>query len=406
MPPINRPQSPLLPPTSRTSQPYGATHSYGAHHSQYAANTQANVTVSASSATFASQSNQEIQRKPTIPRSQLPPPVAKNLLSISSPSADIIQPEPSKASQSYQWTNSSATNISQSMVIPGISSSIDKTSQVYSDKIASSQTSYARVSKVPTNDQSQSVAPITSNVSLPPSNVTQHLNQNSHTQQDPTASVQSSKLRNIQTQSNVGSMESLTSSQLKYGSQQNMFGTVPSTPSSSAQNLFSNSGQTSQNMSPHGPQDCLQPLKPQQNLLTGYMDSTGLGNISQGQNIHQNVSGQRRYPQDTANTAMLPPRNTAPSLGSNQLHGARPQVPGIPPSGVPPSGISSGMPPSGMQPSGMQPSGIQLSGMQPSAVPPLGILSSGMPSSGIPASGMPLPSGHQMVMKSENVIFI
>jgi len=389
MPPINRPQSPLLPPPSRTSQTYSPVHPYGAHHNQYAANTQANVAVSAPSAIFASQSNQEIQHM--IPTSQLPPPVAKNLSSVSPPSTDTIQSELPKASQSYQWTNPSATSISQSMAISGISSNIDKTSQVYSDKIASSQTSYARVNKASTNDQSQSVAPITSNVSLPPSNVIQHLNQNSHAQQDPTASMQFSKLRNIQTQSTVGSTESLTSLQLKYGNQQNMFGTVSSTTSSSAQNLFSSSGQTSQNLNPRSPQDC---PRSQQNLLTGYMDPTGLGNIPQGQNIHQNVSGQRRYQQDTANTAMLPPRNTAPPLGPNQLHGARPQVSGMPLSGIP----SSGVPPSGMSSPGMPPSG-----MQPSAVPPLGISPSGMQSSGIPASGMPLPSGHQVIIESENI---
>ncbi|EZA50413.1 Protein transport protein Sec24B [Ooceraea biroi] len=399
MPPINRPQSPTpLPPPPRTSQPYSPVNPYGVHHNQYAANTQANVAVSASSATFVSQPSQEIQHRPIIPTNP-PPPVAKNLSPESAPSADTVKTEPPKASQSYQWTtNPPAVSVPQSTV--GISSSIDKTSQVYMDQTAGSQTSYARVSqsKALVNDQGQSAPPITSNVSLPPSNVAQHLNQNSHAQQDPMASVQSSRLRNYQAQSTVGPTESLSSSQLKYASQQNVFGTTSSStpPSSSTQNLFSGSGQLGQNVAPRSPQDyCPQPLRPQHNLLTGYMDPTGLGNIPQGQSMHQNVSGQRRYPQqqDTANTAMLPPRNAAPPLGPNQLHGARPPLS----SGMPPSGISpSGVPPLGAPLSGMPLSGISPSGVPPLGAPPSGAPPSGLPPSGIPTSGMPPHPGHQM----------
>lgn len=370
MPPINRSQSPTLLPPARTapSQPYSPVNPYSAHQNQYAAGTQANSAVNAPSAAFASQPSQEIQHRPMIPTSQLPPSVAKTLSPESARSADTVKSEPPKASQSYQWTTSPPVgglgSVPRSTVgAPGISSSVDKTSQVYTDQTAGSQM-HARISKPLTNEHGQPVPPITSNVSLPPSSVAQHLNENSHAQQD-LPSVQSSRLRNIQAQSTVGPAENPSSLQPKYGTRQNVLGATPalSTPSAGAQNLFAGSEQPGQNVGPRNPQDYPAPLKPQQNLLTGYMDPAGLGNITQGQYMQQSAPGQRRYPpqQDTANTAMPSPKSTAPLLGSNQLHGARPP----PPSALP----SSGMPPSG--------------------VPPLA-------APGLPPTMPPLP-GHQMV---------
>ncbi|KYN18828.1 Protein transport protein Sec24B [Trachymyrmex cornetzi] len=325
MPPINGPPNAnVLPPPPRTSQPYSPANLYNAH-SQYVASTQENIAVGTSSIAFVSQPSQEIQHRPMIPPNQMPP-TAKNLTPVSAPStfADTIKPEPAKMNQSYQWaTNPPPTNIPQGTIgVPGVSSSIDKTSHVSTDQTAESQTSFARVNKISAYNQGHSIPPPASNVNLPPSNVT-HLNQNSYIQQEPVSSgIQSPRTRNVQAQSTI-SPESLSNPQLRYGSQQNI-SNVSSMPNLSTQNLFYSA--QGHNVGPRNLHDySSQPVKPQ-NLLTGYMDPTGLGSNSQGQNIHQNLAGQRKYPQqDTANTMMLPPS------GGNQLQGAR-----LPPSGMPP----------------------------------------------------------------------
>lgn len=325
MPPINGPRNPnVLPPPPRTSQPYSPVNLYSAHN-QYVASTRQNIAVSTSSTAFASQPSQEMHR-PMIPSNQIPP-VAKNLTPVSAPSmfADTIKPEPAKMNQSYQWAiNPPPTNIPQgTMSGPGVTSSIDKTSQVSTDQTAESQTSFARVNKTLTYDiQGHPIPPSASNANLPPSNITKHLNQNNYVQQEPvSSSIQPPRTQNVQAQSTI-SPESLSSSQFRYGTQQNI-SSASSMPNSSKQNLFYSA--QSHNIGPRNPQEYnTPPLKPQ-NLLTGYMDSTGLGNTPPGQNIHQNLAGQRKYPQDTANTTMLPPS------GGNQLHGAR-----LPPSGMPP----------------------------------------------------------------------
>lgn len=322
MPPINGPRnSNILPPPPRTSQPYSPVNLYSAHN-QYVA--RQNIAVSTSSTAFASQPSQEMHR-PMIPSNQIPP-VAKNLTPVSAPStfADTIKSEPAKMNQSYQWaTSPPLTNIPQgTMSGSGVTSSIDKTSQVSTNQ-TESQTSFARVNKILTYDQGHSIPPSASNANLPPSNITQHLNQNNYVQQEPvSSSIQPPRTQNVQAQSTISPSESLNSSQLRYGTQQNI-SSASSMPNSSTQNLFYST--QSHNIGPRNPQEYnTPPLKPQ-NLLTGYMDPTGLGNIPQGQNVHQNLVGQRKYPQDTANTAMLPPS------GGNQLHGAR-----LPPSGMPP----------------------------------------------------------------------
>ncbi|XP_011883270.1 PREDICTED: protein transport protein Sec24A [Vollenhovia emeryi] len=327
MPPINGPQnSNALPPPPRTSQPYSPASLYSAHN-QYAANTRPNIAVSASSAAFVSQPSQEVHR-PMIPLNQMPP-VAKTLTPVSAPSmfADTVKSEPAKVNQSYQWAaNSPSINIPQgTMGVPGMSSSIDKTSQVSTDQTAEGQTSFARVNKILTYNQGHPIPPGAPNVNLPPSDITQHLNQNSYVQQESvSSSIQPPRTQNVQAQSTVSPSESLSSPQLRYGAQQNV-SSAPSMSNSGTQNLFYSA--QGHNVGPRNPQDySTQPLKPPQNLLTGYMDPTGLGSVPQGQNIHQNLTGQRKYPQqDTANAAMLPPS------GGNQLHGAR-----LPPSGMPP----------------------------------------------------------------------
>lgn len=325
MPPINGPQnSNVLPPPPRTSQPYSSVNPYSAH-SQYAASTRQNIAVSTPSTAFVSQPSQEIQHRPMIPSNQMPP-VAKNLTSESlTPSifADTVKLESAKVNQSYQRaTNLPPTNIPQGTIgVPGVSSNINKTSQVSTDQTAESQTSFTRVNKILTYDQGHPIPPSSSNVNLPPSNITQHLNQNSYVQQEPvSSSVQYSRTQNVQAQTTISPSESL-SNPLRYGSQQNI-SSAPSMPNSSTQNVFySAQGHNIGSQNPHDYNP--QPLKPQQNLLTGYMDS--MGSIPQGQNIHQNLVGQRKYPQqDTANTAMLPPS------GGNQSH-AR-----LPPLGMPP----------------------------------------------------------------------
>lgn len=335
MPPINGPPSSnALPSLPRTTQLYNPVNPYGTS-SQYATSTHSNVAVSTPPTAFVSQPNQEIQHRYTIPSNQMPS-LAKNQSSESAPSTftNTIEPKLAKVNQSYQWTaNPLSTNAAQGTVgISGTSSSIDKTSQVSTDQTAGGQTSFTGINKNLAHGQSDPTFPPLSNVSLPPSNITQHLNQTRHVQHDPAISnIQSSRTQNIQPQSTTGFSESLNNPQLKYSSQQNILSPTLTPPNSSTRNLLPSS--QGHNVDSRNPQDyCPQPLKPQQNLLTGYMDSTGLGNIPQSQNIHQNLPGQRRYPQqDTANTTMLLPRTTAPPLGANQLHGARP-----PPSGMPP----------------------------------------------------------------------
>ncbi|XP_012214684.1 protein transport protein Sec24A isoform X3 [Linepithema humile] len=336
MPPLCQ-GSDILPPSLRTSQTCSPISSFGIYN-QYATSTHQNVTVSTSSAAFVSQPsqpNQEIQHRPVIPPNQMPP-LAQNLTSesLSLMSADAVKPELAKVNQSYQWaTNPLPANIPQSIIgVPGVSSGTDKPSQVSADQAVGGQMFSARINKTSVHDQGHPATLFSSNVSLPPSNVTQQSNQNSsHVQQDPVISnVQIPGARNIQAQSAIGPSENLSSSQLKYGSQQNIF-SAPSILNSSAQNLFANS--QSQHVDPQSSHDyCSQPLKPQQNLLTGYMDPTGLGNIPQSQSVHQNLAIQRKYPQqDTASTTVLPPRTIGLPLGVNQLHSAR-----SPPSGMPP----------------------------------------------------------------------
>lgn len=324
MPPINGPQnSNVLPPPPRTSQPYSPVNLYSAQ-SQYVASTRQNVAVGTSSTAFVSQPSQESHR-PMIPSNQMPP-VAKNLTPVSAPStfANTVKPEPAKVNENYQWTtNPPPTNIPQgTMGIPGMFSG-NMISQVSTDQTAESQTSFDRVNKIPTYDQGSPIPPSVSIANLPPSNITQHLNQNSYVQQEPvSSSIQPPRTQNVQAQSTISPSESLSSSQLKYGTQQNI-SSASSMPNSSTQNLFYNA--QGHNVGPRNPPDSTQSLK-SQNLLTGYMNPMGLGSIPQGQNIHPNLTGQRKYPQqDTANTAMLPPS------GGNQLHGAR-----LPPSGMPP----------------------------------------------------------------------
>lgn len=323
MPPINGSQnSNVLPPPPRTSQPYSPGNLYNVH-SQYVASTHQNIAVSTSSAAFVSQPSQEIQHRPTIPSNQMPP-VAKNLTPVSAPStfADTVKPEPIKMNQSYQWaTNSPPTNIPQGTIgVLGVSSSIDKPSQVLTDQTAESQTSFTRINKILTYDQGHPIPPLASHANLPPSNITHHLNQNSYVQQEPvSSSIQPPRTQNVQVQSTISPSASLSNPQLRYGSQQSTSSASPM-PNSSTQNFYSAQGH---NIGPRNPHD----YNPQpQNLLTGYMDPMGLGSIPQGQDIQQNLAGQRKYPQqDTANTTMLPPS------GGNQLHGTR-----LPPSGMPP----------------------------------------------------------------------
>ncbi|XP_011167276.1 protein transport protein Sec24A isoform X2 [Solenopsis invicta] len=325
MPPINGPQnSNVLPPPPRTSQPYSPGNIHSAH-SQYVANTRQNIAVSTSSTAFVSQPSQEIQHRPTILSNQMPP-VAQNPIPVSAPStfADTVKPDPTKVSQSYQWaTNPPPTNIPQGTIgVPGVSSSIDKPSQVSTDQIAESQTSFTRVNKSsPYIDQGPLIPPPASNANLPPLNKTHQLNQNSYVQQGlVSSSIQPPRTQNIQAQSIISPSASSSNPLLRYGNQQNTSSASPM-PNPSTQNLFYST--QGHNIGPRSPHD----YPPQsQNLLTGYMDPTGLGNIPQSQNIHQNLAGQRKYPQqDTANTTMLSPS------GGNQLHGAR-----LPPSGMPP----------------------------------------------------------------------
>lgn len=335
MPPINGPpSSSALPSLPRTTQLYNPANPYGIS-SQYATSAHSNAAVSTPSTAFVSQPNQEVQYRNTIPSNQMPL-LAKNLSSGSAPSTftNTTEPELAKVNQSYQWiTNPLPTNAAQGTTgISGTSSNIDKTSQVSTDQTTGVQTSFTGINKTLAHGQYDPTFPSSANVSLPPSNIPQHLNQVRHIQQDQAISnIQSPRTQNIQaSQPTTGVSESLSNPQLKYSSQQNLFSPTSTPLNSSIPNLFL--GSQGHNIDSWNPQNYSpQTLKPQQNLLTGYMDSTGLGNTSQGQNIHQNLPGQRRYPQqDTANT-MLPPRTTAPPLGANQLHGARPPLPGMPP---------------------------------------------------------------------------
>lgn len=301
--------------------------------SQYVGNTHQNVAGSTSSTAFVSQPSKEIHHRPVIPSTQMPP-LTKSLVpeTESSTSVDTVKSELVKTNQSYQWTtNRPPINIPQGAVgIPGISSSIDKTSQVFMDQTAGSQTSFNRVNQTTTYDHDHYIPAPPSNVSLPPPNIAQHLDKDS--QQDPEASnVQSLRTRNVQAQSTIGPTESLISSQLRYGSQQKIF-SASSTPttSSNTQNLFFNP-QQGHNTGIRNPQDYNpQSLKLQQNLLSNVADSTGPGNIPQSPNVYRDLAGQRKYPQqDTANAAMLPPRTAAPPSGVNQLQVRAPPL-GVP----------------------------------------------------------------------------
>lgn len=335
MPPINGPQSSnTLPSLPRTTQLYNPTNPYGVS-SQYATSTHSNVAVNTSTTAFVPQSNQEVQHRSAISSNQMPL-LAKNLSPGSAPSTftNTIESEHAKVNQSYQWTtNFLPTNAVQGTVgISGTFSSIEKPSQVSTDQIVGGQTSFTGINRTLMHGQSDPTFPSSSNVSLPPSNTTQHLNQTRQMQQDPAiSSMQPPRIQNIQAQSPIGLSENLNNPQLKYSSQQNIFSPTSTPSNSGTRNLFSSS--QGHNVDSRNPQDYSpQPLKSQQNLLTGYMDPTGLGSIPQGQNIHQNLAGQRRYPQqDTANTMMLPPKTTAPPLGVNQLHNARPPLSGMPP---------------------------------------------------------------------------
>lgn len=332
MPPLCQGSDILSPPPLRTLQTCSSISSFGVYN-QYATSTHQDVTVNTSSAAFVSQSsqpNQEIQHRAVISPNQIHP-LTQNLTSESlSSSADKL--ELAKVNQSYQWaTNPLPANISQSIIGGlGVSGSTDKPSQISTDQATGGQTFPSRINKTSVKDQEHLATSFSSNISLPPSNLKQQSNQNSHVQQDSVISnVQTSGAQSIQTQLAVGPSENLSSSQLKYGSQQNIFSTS-SILNSSAQNLFANS--QNQYIDPQNSQDyCSQPLKNQQNLLTGYMDPAGLRNIPQGQNVNQNLPIQRKYPQDTASTMMLSPKTIGSPLGVNQLHSAR-----LPPSAMPP----------------------------------------------------------------------
>ncbi|XP_029174847.1 protein transport protein Sec24A isoform X2 [Nylanderia fulva] len=335
MPPINGPQSSnALPSLPRTTQLYNPTNPYGIS-SQYASSSShSNVAVSTSTTAFVSQPNQEVQHRSALSTNQMPS-LAKNLSPGSAPSTftNTVELEHAKVNQSYQWTaNTLPTNAAQGTVgISETSSSIEKPSQVSTNQIVGGQTSFAGINRTSVHGQSDPTFPSSANINLPPTN-TQHLNQTRQVQQDPAiSSIQPPRIQNIQAQSPVGLSENLNNPQLKYSSQQNIFSPTSTPSNSNTRNLFSSS--QGHNVDSRNPQDFSpQFLKPQQNLLTGYMDPTGLGSIPQGQNIHQNLTGQRRYPQqDTANTMMLPPKTTAPPLGVNQLHNARPPLSGMPP---------------------------------------------------------------------------
>lgn len=334
MPPINGPQSSnILPPSPRTSQPYNLANTYGVH-SQYTVNTHQNVDISTSLAGFVFQPNQEIHHRSTIPTNQMPP-IAKNLTPESEVpmSTDTIKSESAKGNQSYQWaTNPPPTNIPHGTTgITGISSSVDKTSQFSTNQAAGSQTSF-RANQTLVYDQDHSILPSSSNVSSP--TITQHSNQDSYMQDSKSSSVQSSKTWNIQAQSPIGSSENLINPQLRYGSQQNIFSaTSTSSTSSSMQNFF-NSSQQSYNMSIRNLQDYSQPSMSQKNLLSGQIEPTGLGNVTQGPNVYKNLASQGKYPQqDIVNTTIPPPRTTASFPGVNQLYTRSPPSRMLPPPG-------------------------------------------------------------------------
>lgn len=338
MPPINAPQaSNVLPPSPKTSQSYNLTNTYGVH-SQYAVNTHPNVDVGTSSAAFMFQPSQEIHHKPpTIPTNQMAPPIAKNLTSESrvSTSTDTSKSiESAKLSQSYQWaTNPPPANIPQG--VTGISSGAGKTSQLSADQTTGSQALFVRTSQNLAYDRGHSIPPPSSNVSLSSPNVTQHSNQDNHALQDPESfGTQSPRTWNVHAQSPAGPSESSINPQLRYGSQQNIFNaTSTPTTSSGMQKLFFNSQQSYTGT--RNPQDyCSPPYKSSQNLLTGQMEPAGLGNVTQGPNIYQNITSQERYPQqDTANTTIPPSRTAAPYPGINQLYTRSPPSGMLPPPG-------------------------------------------------------------------------
>ncbi|XP_020299458.1 protein transport protein Sec24A isoform X2 [Pseudomyrmex gracilis] len=327
MPPISGPQS-VLPPPSRTSQLYSSVNPSG--HSQYIPSAQqSNIPLQSTPSTeFTSQLSQEIQHRSMISTSQISPLVKKPESSSSSTSSDPVKSEHVQANQNSQWAlNPPPSNIPQSTV-SGISSSIDKTSQVSVAQTVASQTLFTRVSKTSAHDQSHSIPPShTSNI--PSSNIAP--NQNSHVQQNlATFSEQSTRTQNVLTQSAIGSSEN--SSQFKYGDSQNVFSTssmtslgaqnvfsTASIANPSAQNLFSTS--QAHNIGLRNPQDYSSLSQPQQNLLTGYA----------GQNVHQNLPGQRNYPQQDTVALSGPPRTIAPPSTANQMHSVKPPLSGMPP---------------------------------------------------------------------------
>lgn len=332
MPPISGSQSSnVLPPPPRTSQSqlYGVPKHYATSSSQVMA-------VSAPSTVFVSSTSQEIHHTPRIPSNQ-PPQLIKNQTqnSESLTSADTVKSEFAKPNQNYSKTIASpSTNVSQDNGSYNLPTNIDRTSQVFTDQTVGSQTSFIKISQDSVYNQVQSVPPTPFNMHLPSSKVIQNLNQNIHHIQEPEISkdMQSIRTRNIQSQSTMGLSESLVGPQLKHGSQQNIFSaTSTSNITSNTQNLFFSSP-SSQNAALRNPQDYYpQSSKPQQSLRTDHVDRMTLGGISQDQNIYQNFSDQRKYLEpNTANTVMLSPRMTAPSMGIKQLH-ARPLPSGIPP---------------------------------------------------------------------------
>lgn len=339
MPPISGSQSVLPPP--RTAQLYSSVNPSG--HSQYIPSAQQSISVQNTQPTeFTSQLSQEIQHRSMISTSQISPLVKKSESSSSSTSADPVKSDHVQANQNSQWAlNSPPSNIPQNTV-SGMSSSIDKTSQVSVAQTVASQTLFTRVSKTSAHDQSHSI-PLSHTSNISPSNIAP--NRNSHVQQNlATFSEESTRTQTVQTQSAIGSSES--SSQFKYGDPQNVFSTSSMTSlgaqnifntssmmSSGAQNVFSTTSianpsaqnlfsiSQAHNTGLRNPQDYSSLSQPQQNLLTGYA----------GQNVHQNLPGQRNYPQQDTTAIPGPPRTIVPPSTANQLHSVKSPLLGMPP---------------------------------------------------------------------------
>ncbi|XP_032680943.1 protein transport protein Sec24A isoform X3 [Odontomachus brunneus] len=386
MPPITASQSSnVLPPPPRTSQPFSPINPYGAH-GQYATSSHQNVGTS-STAFVPQPNQETHHRPmipsnqmPPLARNLAPESETSTPADIKSELAKVSQ-------SYQWATSSPPTNIPQGTIgVPCVPSSIEKTSQVSTDQTTSSQALFPRANQPPMYDQNHPISSVPSNISLPSPNVTQYSSQDNNMQQDSqTSSVQPPRTRNVQAQ--LPTSENSISPQLSYGSQQSIFSASSTPQmSSNTQSLFPSSSQQVHNMAVRNSQDYypqslksqpqsqsqpqLQPqshtqsqshphphphlhphlqsqlqLQPQphsqsqshpqpqphpplqtqpQQHLTGQVDPMELGGVSQGLNVYQNLAGQRKYPQqDTANTAMTPPRGTMPSSGINQLH-ARP----------------------------------------------------------------------------------